>query len=599
MSATTQILLRAARDRVVDLLGLGETYPLQDVPVSTDRLTVAINLTAKISINPGQSDVSYSLRDRTDKTVSSDTPGTGAETILVTPSIKEDQTFRIFASKIDTFASNIKRQAYLTHGAEAKVGLDTTLNAVIDGPLLNPQIASGASADPRIVDYGSNVPVKVEQSQEGVDYSLVVLSANSETVVSQNDVRGNLGTIVLTSTPVQEDTQFRVRATKRFDPSEGRETQTALLDVQMPLMVRASTGLAVSVQPSPTPHQKDATIIIAGSQKSVSYRLYLHTLADTDFAYGAPLAANLLPVGDDIQVPSPPWTISALNVPPGFALQGDFQPGTGAALNLTIPAVAEDCLVIVEARKLHGSANTPSSVQLQQAALVLVQPDPNPKLALEATVNGTALSGAVLVSGGQAGVFYYLRIGDAGTEILPPAYFHKLDPNDPTQNKGLNQLRLGVDFVLARDPLTTANASWSQTPPPPPLLDIGPQALGNSLFVRAMKARTRVSVPLAQTAQIPALPVIKLEQDTVPSGTTVKILVEASVKGENYQPFLTDGTAASDAQDGTGADLTFATPPLTADTTFLVRVHQPGAAGISVTRTVAVTATVKPAAPGS
>ncbi len=601
MSAMTQILLRAARDRVVDLLGIGETYPLQDVPVSADRLTVAINMTAKISIDPGQSDVSYTLRDHDDKTVSSDSTGTGAETILVTPSIKDDQTFRIFASKVEAFSSGIKRQDYLTQVAEVKVGLDTTLKAYIDirtAPLLNPQTDSGAPADPRIADYGSNVAVNVEQSQEGVDYSLVVISPSGETVVSQKDVRGNLATVVLTSTPVQEDTQFRVRATKRFDPSEGRPTQTALLDSIMPLMVRANTGFAVSVQPSPTPYQKDATIAIAASQKTVSYRAYVHTLADTEFVYGAPSAANLLPVGDDVQVPSPPWTISALNLPPGFTAQGDYQSGTGSALNLTIPAVGEDSLVIIEARKLHGSANTPSSVQLRQAALVLVQPNPNPSLALEATVKGNALPGPLMVAGGQPGVFYYFRVGNAGTEIVPPAYSHKVDASDPTTNKGLNQLRLGVDFVLERDPQGATTTPRSQTPPPPPLLDLGPQALGISLFVRAMKARTRVSVPLTQTAQLPSLPVIKLEQDTVPSGSAAKIIIVASVKGENYQPFLTDGTPVKDAQDGTGADLNFVTSPLTQDTTLLVRVRQPGTTGISVTRTLSLTVTVKPAAPG-
>ncbi|HEY4899326.1 MAG TPA: hypothetical protein VIH91_00775 [Terriglobales bacterium] len=598
MSATTQILLRAARDRVVDLLGLGESNPLQDVPVSADRLTVAINTTAKISIDPGQADVTYSLRDRNDKSVSSDNAGTGAATILVTPAITEDQTFRIFASKIDAFASGIKRQDYLTQVAEVKVGLDTTLNAFIDAPLLNPRTDSGASSNPRIVDYGSNVPVKVEQSQEGVDYSLVVILAGSETVVSQSEVRGNLGTVVVTSTPVQEDTQFKVRATKRFDPSEGRPTQTALLDVSLPLMVHANTGLAVSVQPSPTPYQKDATIVIAASQKTVSYRPYVHTLGDTEFVYGAPSAANLLPVGDDVQLPAPPWTISALNVPAGFALQGDYQPGTGAALNFTIPAVTEDCLVILEARKLHGSTNTPSSVQMQQAALVLVQPNPNPALALDAQVKGNALPGPLLVSGGQPGIFYYFRVGNAGTEITPPAYFHKVDANDPTTNKGLNQLRINLDFVLERDRSGATTGAPSATPPPPPLLDIGSQAFGISLFVRAMKARTRVSVPLPQTAQIPAPPVIKLDQDSVPSGTAAKIIVVASVKGENYQPFLSDETSVSAAQDGTGADLAFATSPLTQDTTFLVRVRQPGATGIPVTRTVSLTATVKPVTPG-
>ena len=118
------------------------------------------------------------------------------------------------------------------------------------------------STDPRIVDYGSNVAVKVELSQEGVDYSLVIVSANSEVVVSQQDVRGNLGTVVLTSTALTVDTQLHVRATKRFDPSEGRQTQTALLDVVLPLMVRADTGLSVSVTQSPTPFHKDATIVV-------------------------------------------------------------------------------------------------------------------------------------------------------------------------------------------------------------------------------------------------------------------------------------------------------------------------------------------------
>ena len=113
-----------------------------------------------------------------------------------------------------------------------------------------------------------------------------------------------------------------------------------------------------------------------------------------------------------------------------------------------------------------------------------------------------------------------------------------------------------------------------------------------------MKARTRVSVPVTQTAQVPAPPVIKLDQDSVASGTAVNIIVVASVKGETYQPFLADGTPVKDAQSGTGADLTFATSPLTLDTTFLVRVLQPGAAGIPVTRTVSLTATIKPAAPG-
>ena len=63
-AAERAIRLRGARDRLVDLLGFGETYPLQDVPVRAEELIVPIETTAKIPIDPGQSDVLYQLRDR-------------------------------------------------------------------------------------------------------------------------------------------------------------------------------------------------------------------------------------------------------------------------------------------------------------------------------------------------------------------------------------------------------------------------------------------------------------------------------------------------------------------------------------------------------
>ena len=591
MSATTQLLVRAARDRVADLLGIGETYPLQDVTVSADRLTVAVNTSAKISISPGQTDVTYTLHDRNDQPVSDSIPGTGAETVLTTPPIKEDQTFRIFASKIDVFASTIRRQDFLTQVAEVKVGLDNMLTAFIDAPLLDPLNDHPLPTDPRIVDYGSSVSVKVEESQEGVDYNLAVVVGDQETVVSQQDVRGNLDTVMLASKPMQEDTELRVRATKRFDPSEGRQDQTLLLDVKMPLMVRARPDLAVSVSPSPSPYHGNVTVKIAGTQTSASYLPYVRTLGDGDFVYGLPADPNRLPVGPNVQVPSPPLTAPFV-APDGFTKVGGYKPGTGGEIHVTLPQVVEDSVLIVEARKEHGPAKTPSSIQLRQATLALPRPNPSPALTVEATVENNAVPGPLLVSGGVPGTFYLFRVGDQGTEIVPGAYFHKLDLNDSTSNKGVDQLRIGIDLVLARDPSGTAQDPV-HTPPPRPLLDIGPQALGITLFVRAIKARTGIDAPLTATALIPALPVIRLDQPIVPSGTAVKIVVAASVQGERYRPFLTDGTPVAGAQDGNGADLSFTSQPITKDTTFLVRVTQPGAAGIPVTRTVSLTAKVQ------
>lgn len=589
MSATTQVVLRATRDRLVDLLGIGETYPLQDVAVSADRLTVAITTSAKIGISPGQTDVNYVLRDHTEKPVSAPVQGTGAETVLTTPAITEDQTFRIFASKIDTFASKIQRQDYLNQAAEVKVGLDTTLNAFSDAPLLDPDNDNPASGDPRIVAYGASTSVKVELSQEGVDYNLVIFSENQETVVSQADVRGNLGTIVLTSKLLQEDVELRVRATKRFDPKEGRQNQTALLDARIPIMVRARADLAVAAQPSPSPYGKSAELVIGATQASVHYAAYVRTLGDTDFVYGLTPDPGLLPVSAGIQVLSPAWIAGSFTVPDGYVKGGDYQQGTGGELRIMLPATLEDSIVIVEARKEHGISKTVSSVRLQSSTAVLVQPNPSPALTVDATVNDGALPGPILVGGGQPGVFYYLRVGDGAKEILPGAYFHKRDAFDPALNKGVNQLRIGIDLVLARDPSGIAS-DRAHTPPPLPLLDLGPQALGINLFVRAKKARTGIDVQLSQTAQMLPLPMIKLDSASVPAGTPVKIVITASVKGETYQPFLTDGTPVADPQDGTGADILFASQPILQSTALLVRVTRPGSPGIAVTRTVSLTA---------
>ena len=590
MSVTTQILLRGARDRVIDLLGLGETFPLQDTAVSADGLTVAFGTSAKIKIFPGQTDVDYSLHDPKDQSVSTPTPGTGGDTVLTTPPITESETFRIFASKIDTFASTIDRQDLLTQVVDVKVGLNSTLNAFIDAPLLDPTNDHPVSSDPRIVDYGTTVTVKVELSQEGVDYNLAVITGDNEAVVSQQNMRGNLGTSILTTLPVQEDVELRVRATNPFDSGEDQD-KTTLLAVKMPLMVRARTDLAVSAQPSPLGFGKDASVVIAGSQASASYVAYIRTLGDGDFAYGLPADPNLIPVNSNIQVTAPQWTSAPFTVPDGYTKLGDYQAGNSGDLGLAVPGPVEDSVLIIEARKLHGASKVPSSVQLQQPGLVLVQPNPSPALALEVSVNNNAIPGPLLVTSGQPGVYYFFRVGDGGQEVLPPAYFHKLDATDATSNKGINQLRIAIDLALARDPATPSRDP-ARTPPRSPLLDLGPQALDITLFVRAMKARSGVDVSLAQTAPVPALPVIKLDQDIVPGGTAAKIVVTGSVNGESYRPFLVDGTPVADAHNGTGADLSFTSQPLTESTTFLVRVQR-GGSGIPVTRTVSLTEKVQ------
>ncbi|MCA9657111.1 MAG: hypothetical protein KC486_02100, partial [Myxococcales bacterium] len=62
MSDSKNLGLRDSRDRIIDLLGLGETYPLCDVAV-TDELKVPFSANARLVVTPSQETVRYELRD--------------------------------------------------------------------------------------------------------------------------------------------------------------------------------------------------------------------------------------------------------------------------------------------------------------------------------------------------------------------------------------------------------------------------------------------------------------------------------------------------------------------------------------------------------
>lgn len=136
------IQIRDARDRLIDLLGLGETNPLRDLPVRNERLTVPLDNAARIPVDNSQLDVSYQLFDRDNKPATRteggrqfnvEEDGTGDTVLMETPPIQEDVTYRVLARKVVTGP-----EAYLHESAMIKVGLDTSLDAEILAPLLDP-----------------------------------------------------------------------------------------------------------------------------------------------------------------------------------------------------------------------------------------------------------------------------------------------------------------------------------------------------------------------------------------------------------------------------------------------------------------------------
>jgi hypothetical protein len=757
LDSTTHFQVRSARDRLIDLLGIGDTYPLADLHVRGDQLKVAFGNTAKIPIEDAQAWVIYELHDSQNRAVkrdgadcqisllflvsdfrdfsalaqkliahsdslseyvwglfsfdvklvlenSSSTPqqrldalvlgfntiisgisiyddllkkgvtpsdearelaskkprgaqlvllnrlilevllnrliledgypkeliirrspprfetkGNGVTLLLETPEVREDITYCVFARKYRS-----DKGVRLQQRAPVKVGLDTSLSAeILQAPLLDPAVDSRPPTEPRIVHHGASVEVKIQKSQEGVDYRLVYFKpgqpGEEEKLPERAAVRGDLHDIVLSTGPIDEDIDIRIRATKTFDPSEQREPSTADLDVVLPLKVRARRTL--QVEPSPViGYKEDASVKIAGTQKSAKYRLYFRVIPDRDFVHRSDTGLEVIKVsaqgGVDVQIRKPVQT-DVWQEPEGYKPLGDPQPGNDGELKLTLKALTDDALVIIQALKEHQTGKADpgpkvirSAVQLDQTVAILVGPNPAPELTLRVPVESSwtgnsvepwpgrqlrvrKTGGTIQVLNGQPGVFYFFRQTLQGPEFPLPAYIHQRDDHDASLNKGLGQLTLEIDFVIAADPAGTGDsvsANRAQVAPEPPLLDTGPLNAASTLYVRAVKAQTQIATPLVDAAQIGLVPEI---QATVDPGSTARILVIASKQDEKYQVML-KGKPVKRALHGNGKDLVFITDTLLEDTTFEVVVTRPADKGIIVERLVQVPVQVKP-----
>lgn len=507
-----QLRARDARDRVIDLLGLGRTYPLRDLPLPT-HVIVPPGAPASITLGFSQVGVDYTL------CLASGTPalrngspivaeGTGGPLVLPTPPIEEDITFRVLAVKREGAGSlETRREAWVRGTVTVKEGVDPALIAQIRLPLLDTRIDAPRPEHARITDYGAQVELEVLASQEGVVYEIID-DADHDRVLSPAVV-GTSGTIVLSFGPVTEDIDLRVRGSKDLGEVQAQDLRMAVLHLVLPLRVRANPAAAAALAPAIVAHGGSARIELAGTQASASYRVWQRRLRDSEVVFAAQPAVPIIQVADGariIRVERPARPVPWQDVP-GFAPAGAATPGTGGQLALALDGRVEDALLLVQAIKQHrngplgSNADTiQSAVQLEQAFALLVRPNHGQALRVLATVAEGSDEGPVHVVGGQAGVYYQLSLPGADDTIDRPVYFHQRDDSDTSQNKGVGLLRIEVDLALARDPEGAAG-DRSRTAPPPPAL-VAELAPGTTLAVRARKAMTGLEADLDHTVTV-------------------------------------------------------------------------------------------------
>lgn len=517
MTIAKHLYARAARDRLIDLLGLGETYPLQDVSVQEQQLTVSFDEPSEVDVEPAQEDVAYALYEN-GVLVDPDAAVTrvGSIVTLEGPVITADRIFQVHAAKI----GGHQHATFLLDKAIIKVGLDTGVRAWISGGSLLSPLSAG-DLDTRITDYGTTASVSIEGAQVMVRYQLVYPGPGGASVLMppSDEVSADHRDFSLTTGVLTEDTEIDVHVTRTFDPAEGRPDLDAYLErephaaspppwnyLELPLAVRANPAVALSIDGASTDGSPlvdpvgAVTITIANSQASVEYSVYARPLLDADFELDPPppeapalLPAIAVPSSQDVtahdvlvhEPPRPdPWTVQA-----NYVLQGLPTAGNGTDLTFSIGPFISDTVFLIKARKTHQGGE--SALQLEQALVALPRPQPVPALSLQ-----LSQTGQLSVSGGQRGVFYHFRRVGQPDEIGLPAYFHRLDEVDPAQNRGIGALRLETDFAVARDPddpstLLIDAAIRPVADPSVSLTDVPPQG-EDSLSVTAVHARTGV-----------------------------------------------------------------------------------------------------------
>lgn len=497
MSLPTPITVRDARDRLIDLLGFGRTYPVANLAVQDEQLTVAFNTIAKIPIDDSQKGVLYQLRfkgqpvERTKtgekgRGVTIEAEGHGGTLVLETYKIQEDTEFQIFARKQSSGLAT-----YLIQSATVKVGLDVRLAAsILRAPYLDPTLTG--PTDARLVAYGESVTVQLENSQEGVVYQLVSLEgAKKEVVLSTEPVTGNLKAVELITQAVFEDVDIRIRATKTFDPSEKRQTETSLLDVVLPLKVRANQGVAVKASDPIVDFKQPATIKIAKTQKNVTYTLYARSIPEGDFVPLSVSTSAIVKVrvdGEpDVQVRVPPLELE-WRTPEGYVKVGETKQGTGGEVTLSSEVLVDDTLFIVQAKKEHLTPQAVSSaVPVTQVVAVLVRPDPGPDVSVRKSLIAAATVGMVLVDGTQKGVFYQLRLDVNNRAINPPGFHY--------EDRAVETVRIEVDFIV--EPPSDSSAKQRLL-----LLPTEPLTGSTTFNILATKMLSRVSKMLTGKATI-------------------------------------------------------------------------------------------------
>ncbi len=292
-------------------------------------------------------------------------------------------------------------------------------------------------------------------SQEGILYEL--LDANGVGILEGKAQPGNQRPLVLTSTPLTEDTRIRIKAYRRQPPEE------TLLTTELSVKVRPNPNVGVrSSSDDPVDYGAATIISLDTPQLSTAYQLYKWQLTPKHYQPGG-----------QVSIPTP----SQLPNWENLERVGDFVESAGQQSCTTGP-IHEDTFFIVRATKIENGETLP----LTTIVPVLAKPDTSPSVRAESPAVDANSSGRVIVTHTQASVHYQLRVNDGDALVNQPGYHHA--------DRKIGTFRVGIDFQVAG---VAETELWLPT---------SPLTTATAYNVLAIKTLSRVTAQLDQTVTI-------------------------------------------------------------------------------------------------
>lgn len=377
---------RQARDRMIDLLTIGNTYPLRNLPVFRRSLAaVPYNNFTSVTIGSTQPGVEYTLRDSNGRT-SEPHAGNRVEVQIESGDLTEEEhTFSVEARNKDSGLAST-----LIQTVTVQVGIDVDL---------------AVSLAEQVIDYGGRAVVRIRDTQRNGKYQAFDPEENP---LSEEVLSGEGGDLFIELQGLKENTLVRVKSTNLKTGLNGWLTQ------QVEVLVRPDLELAVSGDETPYDYDTEAKIVLSNTQSSVRYVLKYEWVDDDDEDYRE----------------------SIYHTTPAEL------PGNGGVLDLLTVPLKEDLRLHILAVKADAPEGFPIEGSLTRKLTLRVKPDPSKALSLPEGELDPAKGTEIIVGDTQPGVKYQLLNDVNNAKIGWPRYH--------SRNKGVGAAGIGADFAVGR-----------------------------------------------------------------------------------------------------------------------------------------------------